>query len=114
MKDIGRLTVEEKVGQLFFVGFQGSAPDSETQALIDRIRPSGFLFSQRNIQHVDQFYGLTTGLREVNGLPLFLAIEHEGGRVDRLKQVFSPLPSMTALASLGTAFVGAGARRIAS
>ena len=114
MKDIGRLTIEEKVGQLFFLGFQGSAPDSETQALIDRIRPSGFLFFQRNIHSVDQFFGLTTQLRELNGLPMFLAIEHEGGRVDRLKQVFSAIPSMTELAGLGTAYVRGGAKIIAA
>jgi beta-N-acetylhexosaminidase len=114
MKDISRLTLEEKVGQLFFLGFQGSAPDSETQALLDGIRPGGFLFFQRNIESINQFFGLTTRLREINGLPLFLALEHEGGRVDRLKQVFSPLPSMTELASLGTAFVRAGAKIIAA
>src|SRR4051812_43243562 len=114
MKDISRLTLEEKVGQLFFLGFQGSAPDSETQALLDRIRPSGFIFSQRNIESIDQFYALTTELREINGLPLFLAIEHEGGHLDRLKQVFSPIPSITDLASLGTAYVRAGAKIIAA
>ena len=44
MKDARRQTLEEKVGQLFFLGFQGTAPDTDTQALIDRIRPGGFVF----------------------------------------------------------------------
>jgi beta-N-acetylhexosaminidase len=114
MKDIGRLTLEEKVGQLFFLGFQGPAPDVDAQSLIDRIRPGGFIFFQRNIVTFDQFYALTSRLREIHGLPVFLAIEHEGGRVDRLKQVFSPLHSMAELAMLGTAYLRAGARIIAA
>ena len=114
MKELGRLTLEEKVGQLFFLGFQESAPDTDTQALIDRIRPGGFIFFQRNIETLAQFYGLTTRLRETNGMPALLGIEHEGGRVDRLKQLFGPLPPMSELAAQGTAPLRSGARIIAA
>jgi beta-N-acetylhexosaminidase len=114
MKDIGRLTIEEKVGQLFFLGFQGPEPDKDAQALIDQVRPGGFVFFQRNLENFDQLGALTSRLRELHGLPVFLAIEHEGGRVDRLKQVFSPLNSMAELAALGTAYLRAGAKIIAT
>ena len=114
MKDIRRFTLEEKVGQLFFLGFQGPAPDAEASALIDRIRPGGFTFFQRNIEGFDQFHALTDTLREPNGIPAFLAIDHEGGRVDRLKHIFGAIPSMGELASLGTAYLRAGARIIAA
>ncbi len=114
MKELHRLTLEEKVGQLFFLGFQGAAPDAETSALIEGIRPGGFVFFQRNIESFDQFSNLTARFREINGLPAFLGIDHEGGRVDRLKQVFAPIPSMSELAALGTAHLRAGARIIAA
>jgi len=114
MKDVRRLTLEEKVGQLFFLGFQGFAPDTETLARIERIRPAGFIFSQRNIDTFDQFSALTSQFQQFNGLPNFLAVDSEGGRVDRLKHVFSPIPSMAELASAGTAPVRAGARIIAA
>src|SRR5205823_6055583 len=68
----------------------------------------------RNIESFDQFCALTRRFREINGLPSFLAIEHESGRVDRLKQVFSAIPSMAELAASGTAYVRSGARIIAS
>ncbi len=114
MRDIRRLTLEEKVGQLFFLGFQGFEPDLETLARLDRIRPGGFVFFQRNIDNYEQFYALTSRLREPNGIPALLAIDHEGGRVDRLKQVFGPIPSLSELASAGTAHLRAGARIIAA
>ena len=114
MKDAHRLTLEEKVGQLFLLGFQGYEPDYETQVLLDVVRPSGFLFFHRNIESFDQIYELTTRLREMSSIPPLLAIDHEGGRVDRLKQIFAPIPSMPELAAAGTAQLRFGARIIAA
>src|SRR2546428_11691702 len=112
MKD--RFTLEQKVGQLFVLGFQGYELDRETRLLIELIRPCGFLLFQRNIENLDQIYDLTSRLRDIAGTPGFLAIDHEGGRVDRLKQLFSPLPSMAELADAGTAPLRLGARIIAA
>jgi beta-N-acetylhexosaminidase len=114
VKEAHRLTLEEKVGQLFVLGFQGSEPDAETRELLDTIRPGGFLLFQRNIATFDQIYELTTRLREQSSIPALLAIDHEGGRVDRLKQIFAPIPSMPELAGAGLAQLRLGARIIAA
>jgi beta-N-acetylhexosaminidase len=50
----------------------------------------------------------------VSPLPAFVTIDHEGGRVDRLKQIFAPIPSMAELASIGMAPLRLGARVIAA
>src|SRR5919108_2055168 len=112
MKD--HFTLEQKVGQLFVLGFQGHELDRETRFLIDVIRPGGFLVFQRNIENFDQIYELTNKLRDISSTPAFLAIDHEGGRVDRLKQIFAPIPSMPELAAVGMAQLRLGARIIAS
>jgi beta-N-acetylhexosaminidase len=114
MKDGQRLTLEEKIGQLFVVGFQGHAPDHETRLLLDMVRPGGFVLFQRNIESFDQIYELTTGLRAFFPIPALIAIDHEGGRVDRLKQIFAPMPSMADLAALGITPLRLGARIIAA
>ena len=114
MKELRRMTLEEKAGQLFFVGFRRFNPDAETEELLSLIRPGGIVFSQRNIESIDQVQSLTGVWREKWGIPTFLAIEQEGGQVDRLKHLFAPLPSMQRLASSGTASLRAGARVIAS
>ena len=114
MKEAHRLTLEEKVGQLFVLGFQGSEPDAETRDLLETIRPGGFLLFQRNIEGFDQIYDLTTRLREQSSIPALLGIDQEGGRVDRLKQIFAPIPSMPELAGSGLAQLRLGARIIAA
>src|SRR5215470_17839506 len=108
------LTLEQKIGQLFVVGFQGRSLDAETRALLDAIRPGGFILFQRNIESFDQIYVLTSTLRDMCAIPPLLAIDHEGGRIDRLKQVFTIMPSIAELAAAGTAQLRAGARIIAA
>jgi beta-N-acetylhexosaminidase len=114
MRDAHRLTLEQKIGQLFILGFQGYQPDQETSGLLDYLQPGGFHLFQRNIESFDQVYDLTLRLR---GLPVcrpLLTIDHEGGRVDRLKQIFAPIPSMPDLAGIGMAQLRLGARVIAA
>ena len=114
MKDLRRLTLEERVGQLFMVGFQGPALDAGTERVLDKIRPGGFICSQRNIESLDQIYELNLGFGSGANLPPLLAIDQEGGALDRLKHVVAPIPSVADLADLGTPAVRAGARLLAS
>jgi beta-N-acetylhexosaminidase len=108
------LTLEQKIGQLFVLGFTGSEPDAEARALLNFIQPGGFLLFQRNIEGFDQIYELTTHLRNAFPIPPLIAIDHEGGRVDRLKHIFTMMPSMAELAGIGIAQIRAGARIIAA
>src|SRR5438046_689735 len=94
MRDFHRLPLEEKVGQLFLLGFQGYNPDRESLALLDVVRPGGFILYQRNIESFDQAYELTVRLQDRFDIPSLIGIDQEGGVVDRLKQIFGPLPSM--------------------
>jgi beta-N-acetylhexosaminidase len=114
MRDAHRLTLEQKIGQLFILGFQGYEPDQETFDLLSYIQPGGFHLFQRNIATFDQVYELTTHLRTLSPLPALVTIDHEGGRVDRLKQLFAPIPSMAELASIGMGPLRLGARVIAA
>jgi beta-N-acetylhexosaminidase len=114
VRDAHRLTLEQKVGQLFILGFQGYEPDQETFDLLAYIQPGGFHLFQRNIANFDQVYDLTTHLRSFSTLPALITIDHEGGRVDRLKHIFAPIPSMAELASAGMAQLRLGARVIAA
>src|SRR5437667_1891651 len=114
MKNTNHLTLEQKVGQLFVLGFQGYELDRETRGLLEAIHPGGFLLFQRNIESFDQIYNLTNDLRGISESSAIVAIDHEGGRVDRLKQIFAPMPSMPELATAGTAQLRLGARIIAA
>lgn len=113
MREFDHLTLPERVGQLFLLGFQGTSPDLETLERFERIRPAGFAFSQRNIDSLDQIYALATSLRGACRIPPLLAIEQEGGAVDRLRRAIAPMPSLGDLADAGTPFVRSGARLLA-
>ncbi|HET9215893.1 MAG TPA: glycoside hydrolase family 3 N-terminal domain-containing protein [Terriglobia bacterium] len=103
MKDLSRLALEEKVGQLFFLGFHGVEPDRETRQLLDAIRPGGIVLSRRNIETFDQTTKLTARFTDGRDIPAFVAITQEGGPADRLRQLFAPIPSMSDAANNGMA-----------
>jgi beta-N-acetylhexosaminidase len=114
MKEFQRLTLEEKIGQLFWLGFQGPVPETNARAAIDVIHPGGFILSQRNIESFDQLCNLTGKLAEGNGVPALVGIAQEGGAADRLKQLFAPIPSVREMASEGMTSLRSLARIIAA
>ena len=114
MKESYRLTLEEKIGQLFWLGFQGPSPDAHARTVIDTVHPGGFILSQRNIESFDQLTRLTGKLAGGNGIPALVGIGQEGGAADRLKQLFAPIPSVREMAVEGTTSLRALARIIAS
>jgi beta-N-acetylhexosaminidase len=114
MKDLSRLTIDEKVGQLFFLGFTGYEPDAEVRSRLDTIRPGGFILSQRNIDSFDQLNRLTREFVEGRDVPAFVGIHQEGGPNDRLKQLFAPLPALSEVATGGATQVRFFARVLAS
>lgn len=87
------LTTEQKVGQLFFIGIPGPEIDAATADLLSEISPGGICLFARNIRELDQVRDLTDGLRERLPARPFIAIDQEGGLVDRLRRVLSPMPA---------------------
>lgn len=101
MKDVSRLGLEEKVGQLFFLGFHGHEPDRDTHELLDIIRPGGIVLSRRNIETFEQTSRLTARFAEGADIPPLVGISQEGGAADRLRHIFGPIPSVSSAAHAG-------------
>ncbi|HWP83755.1 MAG TPA: beta-N-acetylhexosaminidase [Terriglobia bacterium] len=95
----------QKIGQLLCVGFEGQQCGAELRSFLAEIRPGGVIFFQRNIAAPDQLRSLVADIREVlkDSAPL-LAIDQEGGAVDRFRELFGPLPSAWEAAQAGLAF----------
>ena len=87
MKDVSRLGLEEKIGQLFCLGFHGHEPDRDTRELLEIIRPGGIVLSRRNIETFDQTTRLTARFVEGRDIPSLVAISQEGGAADRLRHI---------------------------
>ena len=85
--------IEEKIGQLFFIGISGPELDDSTTSMLKEIRPGGICLFARNIKTPDQSRELLDGLRDILPFEPFLSIDQEGGRVDRLRRIIAPMPA---------------------
>lgn len=89
------MTVEQKVSQLLVAGINGLEPgDDGTRAVAD-YQVGGIILFGRNVESAEQLTDLTNGLKELNGdyIPLFLSVDQEGGRVDRMPPEVADLPA---------------------
>jgi beta-N-acetylhexosaminidase len=88
--------------------------DLVTRSLLQDIQPGGVLLNSQNIESAAQVVELTSAIRSLIDVPPIIAIDQEGGRVDRLKQIYSPMPSADLLRASGDASVAARTGEIAA
>ena len=91
------LTLEQKIGQLFFIGIPGPGVDDATRLLLETIEPGGVCLFARNIREPQQTRDLLDAIRELSALEPILSLDQEGGLVDRLRRVLSPMPAANKL-----------------
>ena len=90
---LATMTLEEKVGQLFMVRV-----GSDIDVVFQNFKPGGVILFSKDAQTVTQVLELTQRMQALAGsVPLFIAIDQEGGRVIRL----APGTSMPGNMALG-------------
>jgi beta-N-acetylhexosaminidase len=85
---------------MFWVGFHGTTPSGDLMRLLDR-GVGGVVLFARNIESPEQAAALIAQMKEKAGRPLPVAIDHEGGRVMRVKSPFTQTPPMRVLGRIG-------------
>lgn len=100
------------------VGLPWTTLDGSQQAILERARPAGVILFARNVEAPDQVRDLTNRLEDLDPRP-FVAVDLEGGVVNRLQGLWGDLPSPTAAAAAGRRAVralgeaaGAACRRL--
>ncbi|HYG99206.1 MAG TPA: beta-N-acetylhexosaminidase [Terriglobales bacterium] len=86
-------TLEEQVGQLLVMGFDGTEPTAKLLSMVSALQPGGVVLFARNIAEPRQTWELLRELRRCVRTPLFTCVDMEGGTVDRFKNVIGPAPS---------------------
>ena len=110
---LASMTLEEKAAQLFIItpealtGYTQVTQSGEvTRKALEQYPVGGLIYFADNLQTPDQVKAMTAGVQkyaeELQGLPLFLAVDEEGGTVARLgnNEAFD-LPQIEDMAEIG-------------
>src|SRR5215470_10191296 len=87
------LPLEQQIGQFLFIGLPGTQLDDDTRDLIREVQPGGVIIFGRNVAGAEQLRTLLDSVRELVPTPPLFGVDQEGGLVDRLRKMFTPMPS---------------------
>lgn len=98
--------MDTKIGQMIVAGFKGCEPSEEICEAIERYHIGGVIYfdadvsnkmGERNVRNPKQLKELSAALQSYStDGPLFIAIDQEGGRVNRLKSKYGFPASVSA------------------
>jgi beta-N-acetylhexosaminidase len=92
--------LEKAAAKMIAAGFHGMALSPELEKILDRGVGAVVLF-KRNVESAKQVAQLCSDIQMHAGRPVLIAVDQEGGRVARLRNGFTPIPSMRALGASG-------------
>lgn len=81
------MSINEKIGQMFIIGFEGYEPDEYIKELIVKNHVGGIILFSKNISTVEQTKILINELNQLNSenkVKLFMSVDEEGGMVSRI------------------------------
>lgn len=97
---IDELSMEEKIGQMFIIGLQGTQIGKKTIEMIDKYKIGGIILYRRNYNSYEEMLNIINDIKKIsskNKIPIFISIDQEGGRVNRMPKEFKNLKSATFL-----------------
>jgi beta-N-acetylhexosaminidase len=86
------------LGELFIIGFSGKTLSQETESFISQASIGGVIFFAHNYESPAQIAELSNQVQACRkNLPLWVCVDHEGGRVQRFKTGFTRIPDALAI-----------------
>ncbi len=100
---LSRMSLDEKLGQMFMVETFSQGYGGEIAYMVEQQHAGAVIIYQKNMVSPQQLKGMIAGVQAHAGIPLFIAMDEEGGNVDRLGYLHfdPPLPSARWLGSTG-------------
>lgn len=101
MKKIEEMSLEEKIGQLFIVGLLNGNKTDKIKYLVEKYKIGGVIIYKRNYSSYPEMVNLVNNIKQTNrqnDIPIFISIDQEGGRVNRIPDEVNNLKSATTIA----------------
>lgn len=86
-KTVEDMTLREKIGQMLMVYYNGDELDDYLINSLKENQPGGFIVSGANLTTYDKTKKLITGLNRYVDLDMIIAVDQEGGTVQRLYDI---------------------------
>ena len=102
---LARMTPAEKIGQLLMIGVHGTELNDDSRFMLSEYAVGGVILFDRNLETAEGVRAFTKELQEARHgeLPLFIAIDEEGGPVARMKDILPPPPAQSEIGESGDA-----------
>lgn len=101
--EIKELSIEEKIGQMIIVGMETNYITDRIRTMITKYKIGGIILYRKNFNTYQDMLKLIGDLKELNKdnkIPLFIAIDQEGGRVNRMPKEIENLPAANMIATV--------------
>ena len=100
------MTLEEKIGQMIMIGIYGTDINDDINFMLNEYHFGGIVFFDRNMDSKAQVKNFSEKLQDISlnsgkKIPLFIAVDEEGGRVARMKHDLTPPPSQEEIGMSG-------------
>ena len=102
----------QNIAQALFISLKGSQLSPEEKKLIKKENPAGVILFKRNIKSTKQTQALIEEIKSLTKEPALLAVDCEGGQVNRLSHLGKNYPSPKELSVLEEESVFQTARNI--
>jgi len=114
MKKLEELTLEEKIGQLFMIGLKNKKQE-EIERLIKDNKIGGVVLYRQNYSNYEDMTTFVNGIKKLNSqnpIPIFISIDQEGGRVNRMPSQILNIKNATKIAQTNNIEVAKESGRI--
>lgn len=99
--EVKELSIQEKIGQMLILGIDSNRITKEIKNMIQIYKIGGFILYKKNFDDYNQMITMIKQLKDINKtnrIPLFIAIDQEGGRVNRMPKEILNLPPANLIA----------------
>lgn len=104
-EEIKNMSLRDKIGQMLVVTFNEDYYSDTLDDILSNVKPSGVILFNYNVNTYDSTVELIKKIKDTSNIPMLIAIDQEGGRVQKIKDIsdvnVTDIPDMYTLGKTG-------------